>query len=65
MKVVIVSGGFDPLHSGHINHFEAASELGDRLIIALNSDEWLVKKRAGLYAFSREVGDNIESADGG
>ena len=45
MKVVIVSGGFDPLHSGHINHFEAASELGDRLIIALNSDEWLVRKK--------------------
>ena len=45
MKVVIVSGGFDPLHSGHINHFEAASELGDRLIIALNSDEWLARKK--------------------
>ena len=43
MKIVIVSGGFDPLHSGHINHFEAARGLGDKLIIALNSDDWLAK----------------------
>ena len=45
MKVVIVSGGFDPLHSGHISHFEAARGLGDKLIIALNSDSWLTRKR--------------------
>ena len=45
MRVVIVSGGFDPLHSGHINHFEAAKGLGDRLIIALNSDAWLARKK--------------------
>ena len=45
MKVVIVSGGFDPLHSGHISHFEAARGLGDKLIIALNSDSWLTRKK--------------------
>ena len=45
MKIVIVSGGYDPPHSGHINHSEAASELGDRLIIALNSDERLARKK--------------------
>ena len=45
MKIVIVSGGFDPLHSGHINHFEAARGLGDKLIIALNSDDWLARKK--------------------
>jgi D-beta-D-heptose 7-phosphate kinase/D-beta-D-heptose 1-phosphate adenosyltransferase len=49
VKIVIVSGGFDPLHSGHINHFEAASELGDRLIIALNSDEWLARKKGQAF----------------
>ena len=45
MKIIIVSGGFDPLHSGHIEHFRAAKELGDLLIVGLNSDEWLIRKK--------------------
>ncbi|BCU93665.1 MAG: hypothetical protein CM15mV2_2950 [uncultured marine virus] len=45
MKVVIVSGGFDPIHSGHIAHFKAAKELGDILIVGCNSDEWLTRKK--------------------
>ena len=45
MKVIVVSGGFDPLHSGHIAYFAAAKKLGDRLVVALNSDAWLVNKK--------------------
>jgi D-beta-D-heptose 7-phosphate kinase/D-beta-D-heptose 1-phosphate adenosyltransferase len=45
MKIVIVTGGFDPLHSGHIAYFQAARKLGDRLIVGLNSDEWLTRKK--------------------
>ena len=45
MKIIIVSGGFDPLHSGHIAHFKAAKELGDLLIVGLNSDAWLSRKK--------------------
>ena len=48
-KIVVVSGGFDPLHSGHINYFNEASQLGDYLIIALNSDEWLIKKKGKFF----------------
>ena len=44
-KVVIVSGGFDPLHSGHISYINSAKKFGDYLIIALNSDEWLRQKK--------------------
>ena len=44
-KVVLVTGGFDPLHSGHIAYFKAARELGDRLVVGLNSDEWLTRKK--------------------
>jgi cytidyltransferase-like protein len=49
MKIIIVSGGFDPLHSGHIAYFKSAKELGDQLIVALNSDEWLVKKKGKFF----------------
>jgi D-beta-D-heptose 7-phosphate kinase/D-beta-D-heptose 1-phosphate adenosyltransferase len=45
MKIVIVTGGFDPLHSGHIAYFKAARALGDKLIVGINSDEWLTRKK--------------------
>jgi cytidyltransferase-like protein len=44
-KIVLVSGGFDPLHSGHISYLNAAKALGDILIVAVNSDEWLRRKK--------------------
>ena len=44
-KVVLVTGGFDPLHSGHIAYFKAAKKLGDYLVVGLNSDEWLTRKK--------------------
>ena len=45
IKIVLVSGGFDPLHSGHIAYFESAKKLGDRLIVGVNSDAWLTRKK--------------------
>ena len=45
MKIVLVTGGFDPLHSGHIKYFEMAKELGDILVVGINSDEWLKRKK--------------------
>lgn len=44
-KVVLVTGGFDPVHSGHIALFKQARELGDHLVVGLNSDEWLTRKK--------------------
>jgi cytidyltransferase-like protein len=49
MNIVIVSGGFDPLHSGHINYLNAAKKLGDKLIVALNSDNWLENKKTKFF----------------
>ena len=46
MKIVLVTGGFDPLHSGHISYLAAARQLGDKLIVGLNSDEWLTRKKS-------------------
>jgi len=49
MKIVVVSGGFDPLHSGHIAYFKSAREYGDKLIVALNSDDWLINKKKKFF----------------
>jgi cytidyltransferase-like protein len=44
-KIILVTGGFDPLHSGHIAYFNRAKELGDILVVGINSDEWLTRKK--------------------
>ena len=49
MKIAVVSGGFDPIHSGHISYFKAASKFGDKLIVALNSDDWLIAKKGKFF----------------
>ena len=45
MKLVLVTGGFDPLHSGHIDYFREAKKLGDKLVVGVNSDDWLTRKK--------------------
>lgn len=49
MKIVLATGGFDPVHSGHIKYLQAARQLGDRLIIGLNSDSWLERKKGRAF----------------
>jgi cytidyltransferase-like protein len=44
-RVVLCTGGFDPLHSGHIEYFRAAKRLGDILVVGVNSDSWLRRKK--------------------
>lgn len=47
-NIVIVTGGFDPIHSGHIEYIKKASEYG-RVIVGLNSDEWLSRKKGCAF----------------
>ena len=49
MKIVLVTGGFDPLHSGHIAHLKAARTLSDKLIVGINSDDWLIRKKGRAF----------------
>ncbi len=48
-KIAVVSGGFDPLHSGHIAYLEDAYKHGDILIVLLNSDAWLENKKGKYF----------------
>ena len=47
--VVVITGGFDPLHSGHISYINAARNLGNTLVIGVNSDEWLARKKGRSF----------------
>lgn len=47
--IVVVSGGFDPVHSGHIKLIKEARKLGDMLIVGINSDEWLARKKGRAF----------------
>jgi cytidyltransferase-like protein len=49
MNIVLATGGFDPVHSGHIAYLKEAKSLGDMLIVGLNSDEWLEKKKGRAF----------------
>ncbi len=53
-RVVLVTGGFDPLHSGHIAYFQAAKRLGDMLVVGVNSDSWLERKKGRAFMPSTE-----------
>jgi cytidyltransferase-like protein len=64
--IVLITGGFDPLHSGHIAYFKAAKQLGDILIVGINSDAWLTRKK-GIpfmpYKERAEIVRNIIGVD--
>ena len=61
MNIIIVSGGFDPIHSGHIEYFKAAKKHGDKLVVALNSDKWLENKKGKFFMPFNERKAIIES----
>ena len=44
-KVILVSGGFDPLHKGHLDLLKEAKKMGDHLSVGINSDAWLTRKK--------------------
>jgi len=48
-KIVLATGGFDPIHSGHIAYLKAAKSLGNKLIVGLNSDAWLERKKGRAF----------------
>jgi cytidyltransferase-like protein len=61
MKIILVTGGFDPLHSGHIEYFKAAKQLGNLLIVGINSDAWLTRKKGRSFMSVNERKAIIEN----
>lgn len=51
---VAVSGGFDPIHIGHVEMIREAKELGDKLIVIINNDNWLKKKKGFVFMDEKE-----------
>ena len=65
-KIVIATGGFDPIHSGHLSYLNAARKLGDALFVGINSDQWLINKKGFNflpYKERYEIVSNLECVD--
>ena len=60
-NVIILSGGFDPVHKGHIRMFREAANLGAQVIVGLNSDEWLSRKKGKPFMKWDERAEILES----
>jgi len=63
-KVVAVSGGFDPIHIGHVRMFKEAKKLGDELVVILNNDHWLADKKGRPFMSQEERKEIIEAIKG-
>lgn len=64
MKIVAVSGGFDPLHIGHVRYLKESKALGDRLVVILNNDNWLRNKKGFVFMPEAERKEILEALDG-
>jgi cytidyltransferase-like protein len=64
MKKVAISGGFDPIHKGHIRLIKEARKLGDYLIVILNNDNWLKKKKGKIFMDEDERKEILEAIGG-
>ena len=61
MITVVATGGFDPIHSGHIDYLQAARSYGMRLIVGINSDAWLQRKKGGCFMPFKERASIVEA----
>ncbi len=64
MKTVCVSGGFDPIHVGHVRMILEAAALGDELVVIINNDNWLMKKKGFVFMPQDQRREIIEAIRG-
>ena len=63
-KIIAVSGGFDPIHIGHIRMIQEARALGDALVVILNNDHWLKKKKGFVFMPQEQRKEILEAIAG-
>jgi D-beta-D-heptose 7-phosphate kinase/D-beta-D-heptose 1-phosphate adenosyltransferase len=64
MRIVAVSGGFDPVHIGHVRYLKESRALGDRLVVILNNDNWLTNKKGFVFMPEQERKEILEALEG-
>ena len=62
-KVSLVTGGFDPIHSGHISYFKRAKDLSNYLVVGINTEEWLTCKKGQYFQSWKERAEIIRHLD--
>ena len=62
--VMILSGGFDPVHVGHLRMIQAAAEMADEVVVGVNSDDWLLRKKGYVFMPHTERTEIIQGFDG-
>jgi len=62
-KIVMVSGGFDPVHIGHVRMYVEAKKLGDELVLYLNNDNWLRAKKGFVFMPEQERKEILEALE--
>ena len=62
-KVVMVSGGFDPIHIGHVRYMQEAKKLGDKLVVVVNNDNWFNVKGKPVFMPAKERKEIIEALE--
>ena len=62
-KLSLVTGGFDPIHSGHISYFTRAKDFSDYLVVGINTNEWLTKKKGQYFQSWVERAEIIRHLD--
>ena len=62
-KLSLVTGGFDPIHSGHIRYFKEARSFTDYLVVGLNGDPWLTRKKGQYFQSWKERADIVRHLD--
>lgn len=63
-NIILITGGFDPVHSGHISYIKAAKALGDVLIVGANSDAWLTRKKGAPFMPFEERAEILKNITG-
>ena len=62
-KVSLVTGGFDPIHTGHLRYFERAKDYSNYLVVGLNGDPWLKRKKGQYFQCWTERADILRHLD--